>query len=64
MLGDLDHFKAVNDRYAGWNEKLGTDIVSGKVGFEELEAYILENGEPKQQSGKQELLENILNSYI
>jgi xylose isomerase len=29
-----------------------------------MEAYILENGEPTPQSGRQELLENLLNDYI
>ena len=37
---------------------------AGKVGFEELEAYTLKNGEPEVQSGRQEMLENILNEYI
>ena len=55
---------AISDRYKGWAGDLGVKIESKKVGFEELEAYILENGEPKLQSGKQELLENLLNSYI
>jgi xylose isomerase len=34
------------------------------VGFEELEAYTLKNGEPKIQSGKQEYIENLINEYI
>jgi xylose isomerase len=34
------------------------------VGFKELEAYTLEHGEPALQSGRQELLENLLNEYI
>ena len=32
--------------------------------FKELEAYILDQGEPEQISGKQEMLENILNQYL
>lgn len=54
----------VSERYKGWAGNLGTKIESKKVGFEELEAYILEHGEPKLQSGRQELIENILNEYI
>jgi xylose isomerase len=55
---------AVKERYAGWNTKLGKDIEAGKMDFEKLEKYILKNGEPTLQSGRQELLENILNEYI
>ncbi len=56
--------KAIANRYAGWDTKFGKEIESGKTNFRKLEAYILENGEPKLQSGRQELLENILNEYI
>lgn len=51
-------------RYASYKEGLGKDIVEGKVGFKELEAYILENGIIPNTSGRQELLESILNQYI
>ncbi len=43
---------------------IGLQIEKGKADFEKLEKYTLENGEPKLQSGRQELLENILNDYI
>jgi xylose isomerase len=55
---------AVAERYKGWKSELGSKIESKKAGFEELEAYIIKNGEPKLQSGRQELLENLLNEYI
>ncbi|MBN2591200.1 MAG: xylose isomerase [Sedimentisphaerales bacterium] len=64
MIEEKTFDKAVADRYKGWSEELGKNIESKKFGFEELEAYIIKNGEPKVQSGKQELLENYLNSYI
>jgi xylose isomerase len=54
----------VRARYAGWDTGIGSEIESGSVGFDELEAYTLEHGEPEVQSGKQELMENILNEYI
>ncbi|MBN1796089.1 MAG: xylose isomerase [Sedimentisphaerales bacterium] len=56
--------KAVKKRYAGWGKDLGKKIKSGKMNFEKLEKFVLEKGEPKLQSGRQELLENILNEYI
>ena len=58
----LDKFIAA--RYRGWKRQLGKDIEAGKVGFEELEAYTLKHGEPTVPSGRQELIENILNEYI
>ncbi len=51
-------------RYSKWDSGIGQDIEKGKAGFEDLEKYILKNGEPEVQSGRQEMLENILNEYI
>jgi xylose isomerase len=56
--------KFISERYASYNTGIGKEIVEGKVGFKELEAYTLENGEPEITSGRQELLESILNQYI
>jgi xylose isomerase len=64
MIKDKTFDKAVQERYKGWKSDLGKKIQGKKIGFKELEAYILKNGEPKLQSGKQELLENLFNSYI
>ena len=64
MTEDKTFAKAVADRYQGWSGQLGSKIESKQVGFEELESYILEHGEPDVQSGRQELLENLLNDYI
>lgn len=51
-------------RYASYQEGIGKDILDGKVGFKELEAYALEHGVVKNTSGRQEMLEMILNQYI
>jgi len=64
MIKDKRFAKAVKTRYAGWNKTLGKKIESGKAGFEELEAYTLKNGEPEVTSGRQEMLENMLNDYV
>lgn len=58
----LDTF--IKERYSGWDSDLGRKIEGGQVGFEELEKYVLEHGEPKIRSGRQELIENVLNEYI
>lgn len=54
----------IANRYASYNEGIGKDIVEGKTGFRELEAYALKNGIMPNVSGRQELLESILNQYI
>ncbi|GMW02510.1 MAG: xylose isomerase [Candidatus Hydrogenedentota bacterium] len=64
LIKDKVLIKPLEKRYAGWNSGIGKQIESGKAGFKELEAYTLKNGEPVVQSGRQELLENILNDYI
>jgi xylose isomerase len=60
--GKLDKF--VQDRYISYKTGIGKDIVDGKVGFKELEQYALQNDQIKNKSGRQELLETILNQYI
>lgn len=56
--------KNIKARYKGWDTAFGKKIAAGQSSFEELEAYTLKNGEPETQSGRQELLENMLNEYI
>lgn len=56
--------KAVKKRYADWDSAFGQKVEKGKATFEQLEKFTLKNGEPKLQSGRQELLENLLNNYI
>ena len=58
----LEDFK--EKRYASYKEGIGKDIIENKVGFKELEAYALEHGVTPNESGRQELLESIVNQYI
>ena len=59
----LDGFVA--DRYSSFDSGIGQQIENGEVGFKELEAYMLEKGEvAPNQSGRQELLENVVNRYM
>ncbi len=60
--GVLEDFVA--DRYASFNEGIGKDIVSGNVGFKELEAYALKQQPIVNKSGRQEWLETVVNQYI
>ena len=59
----LDDFIA--KRYGSFDSGIGAKIESGEVGFEELEAYMLDKGEVEPNaSGRQEMLENLVNRYI
>jgi xylose isomerase len=52
-------------RYAGWGEGLGTAILSGDETLEGLETRVRDGGiEPRPVSGRQELLENVVNQAI
>ena len=61
--GRLAQFVAA--RYSSWDKGIGARIESGAAGFKELEAYMLKKGEAdRNASGRQELLENLINAYI
>ncbi len=60
--GKLDKFVA--DRYQSYTTGIGKDIVEKKVGFKELEKYTLEHNGVVNTSGRQEMLESLLNQYI
>jgi xylose isomerase len=64
MLRGKKFERAIQKRYAGWDTAFGKKIETKQIGFKELEAYTLKNGEPKVQSGRQEMLENMLNDYV
>ena len=52
------------NRYASFDSGEGKKFEQGKMNMEELREYAFKNGEPKQVSGKQEWLENIINQYL
>jgi xylose isomerase len=54
----------LKQRYSTFDNGIGAQIEKGEVGFEELEAYTLKNGEPVIGSGRQEMLENLINEFI
>ncbi|MGZ5247664.1 MAG: xylose isomerase, partial [Flavitalea sp.] len=53
-----------SDRYSSFNSGKGKDFEDGLLSLEDLRAYAIENGEPKQISGKQEWLEAMINRFI
>ena len=54
----------MKDRYSSFDSGIGADIEAGKVNFESLEKYALNQSEPKIASGQQEMLENLINEFI
>ena len=61
--GTLQEF--VDQRYASWNSGIGAEIEAGTASFNSLESYMLEKGEAEvNQSGRQEMLENLINMYL
>lgn len=65
MIEDASLQDFVDDRYAGWDAGLGQKILGGKASLDSLAEQVEENGiDPKPKSGRQEMLENIVNRYI
>ncbi len=61
--GRLKEF--VKNRYRSWDSGIGKKIESGKTSFKTLETYILKKGEvTKNESGRQEFRENLINEFI
>ena len=54
----------IEERYSSHKSGIGEQIMSGKVGLEEVEKWVLNEKNPVLESARQEMLENILNSYI
>lgn len=60
--GRIDEF--VRNRYASWESDLGRKIASGKSSLEELHALALAAPAPEVKSGRQEVLESIVNQIL
>jgi xylose isomerase len=55
----------VQQRYTSWDAGIGFEIEAGNHDFASLEAYMLQKGNPAPNaSGRQELIENIINRYL
>jgi len=64
ILAEGKFEKFVANRYASFDSGFGKDIEKRKIGFKDLEKIALKLGEPKPVSGRQEYLENLLNTYL
>ncbi len=64
ILENSDYLKMKKERYASFDSGKGAEFENGKLGLEQLANLVIEFGEPKQISGKQELYEALINQYI
>ena len=60
--GRFDDF--IQQRYKSFNEGFGKKIFAGVATLADAEQWVIENGKPTPKSGRQEMLENLLNDYI
>jgi xylose isomerase len=57
--------KLVKDRYSSWDSGIGAEIESGRHNFKSLEQHMLSQGDIiPNASGRQEMIENLLNTYL
>jgi xylose isomerase len=65
IRADGEFERIVTERYSSFDSGIGADVESEKTGFKALEAYMMGKGEiAANKSGRQEMLENLLNRYI
>jgi xylose isomerase len=65
MRADAQLEKLLNERYASWDSGLGAEIEAGKHSFASLEKIMLQKGDAApNRSGRQEMLENLINTYV
>ncbi|HHT36550.1 MAG TPA: xylose isomerase [Firmicutes bacterium] len=60
--GELENF--IEERYSSYSAGIGKQIVDGKADFKTLEAYALDLPEVTNRSGRQEVLETIINRFL
>jgi xylose isomerase len=64
MLEDGALEKPLRERYAAWNTPDAQTLLAGDISLETIERRVRAAPSPEPRSGKQELLENIVNRYV
>jgi xylose isomerase len=64
VLDKSDYKKLRKERYASFDSAEGAKFEKGELKLEDLRAYAVQHGEPKQISGKQEMFEAMINQYL
>jgi xylose isomerase len=65
MRADGQLEKLLKERYSSWDSGLGAEIEAGKHTLGSLEKIMLQKGESAaNRSGRQEMIENLINTYL
>ena len=64
IINDSDYIKLLDQRYSSFDSGIGKSFAEGNLNLDELATHAKNNGEPSLKSGKQELLENLINRFI
>lgn len=54
----------VAERYGSYQTGIGAEMMAGKMGLSDIEKWVLGQPQPHLKSGRQEMLENMINHYI
>lgn len=65
MIRDGTMARFVDDRYAGWNDGFGAEIMSGRMSLADIARAAHDRGlTPQGRSGRQEYLENLVRRFV
>ena len=65
IIEDGTYDKAIEARYAGWQEKGAQAMLKGERSLEQIAQWVeAENINPQPRSGQQEYLENLINRFV
>jgi xylose isomerase len=64
VLKESEYLKMKKKRYESFDKGSGKDYEKGKLTIENLREIAVKGGEPAVRSGKQELLEQLINMYL
>jgi len=64
ILRESPYLKLKNERYSSFNSGKGAEFEKGKLSLTDLADIAAKAGEPEKISGKQEMMEQLINNYI
>ncbi len=64
ILKESDYLKLKKQRYSSFDKGAGKDYEQGKLTLEDLRNLAVKAGEPEVRSGRQELLEQLINMFM